>query len=258
MNNDYALQVAIAKQRWLKQKQKHDTARIKTVMPSSYGHPPLGTATIQNFCRHPNQPNGLTIGSCLADIVDASIMISEGKMPASKKFEDFIPPVAPVLPNGETVAQQHSRTENSMRKDLNIVNTKYLQSEEGRKRYWRKLMKLRTEVEVPLSAGRRPHNYTHMTMPPLRSSTIQSLPHLNYGGVRPARYTPTTRPVSESKYSAEKVRKRIAADGSVAPVSETKKTKDGLYLRPAGRTRKGMQWDDVRGIWMPEGQQMSS
>jgi hypothetical protein len=56
---------------------------------------------------------------------------------------------------------------------------------------------------------------------------------------------------AESKYSAAKVKERIAPDGSVMPVSEPKKTKDGLYQRPAGRTRKGMDWDAVRGIWVP-------
>ena len=58
---------------------------------------------------------------------------------------------------------------------------------------------------------------------------------------------------SESNYSAARVRKRIGADGTVAPVSEPKKTKDGLYQRPAGRTRKGMQWDAIKGIWVPDG-----
>jgi hypothetical protein len=56
---------------------------------------------------------------------------------------------------------------------------------------------------------------------------------------------------SESKYSAARVKERIGADGTVAPVSEPKLTKDGLYVRPAGRTRKGMDWDALRGIWIP-------
>ena len=43
---------------------------------------------------------------------------------------------------------------------------------------------------------------------------------------------------SQSKYSAARVRERISADGTVAPVSEPKKTKDGLYQRPAGRKRR--------------------
>ena len=40
---------------------------------------------------------------------------------------------------------------------------------------------------------------------------------------------------AESKYSAAKVKERIAPDGSVMPVSEPKKTKDGLYQHPTGR-----------------------
>jgi len=54
-----------------------------------------------------------------------------------------------------------------------------------------------------------------------------------------------------SKYSAEKVKARIFSDGSVMPASTPKKTEDGLFLRPAGRQRKGMDWDPVKGKWIP-------
>jgi hypothetical protein len=56
-----------------------------------------------------------------------------------------------------------------------------------------------------------------------------------------------------NKYSIEAVRARISADGSVRPINTPKKTKDGLYMRPAGRQRKGMDWDAVNGIWVPQG-----
>jgi hypothetical protein len=58
--------------------------------------------------------------------------------------------------------------------------------------------------------------------------------------------------LGDSKYSAAKVRERIYADGSVRPVTEPKVGRDGLYQRPAGRKRKGMNWDAVRGIWIPD------
>jgi len=63
--------------------------------------------------------------------------------------------------------------------------------------------------------------------------------------------TANSQPQSESKYSAARVQERTTRDGMVAPVSEPKKTKDGLYLRPVGRARKGMNWDAVWGIWVP-------
>lgn len=40
-------------------------------------------------------------------------------------------------------------------------------------------------------------------------------------------------------------------DGSVLPVQVPKRNKDGLYQRPAGRQRKGMDWDAERGVWIP-------
>jgi hypothetical protein len=86
---------------------------------------------------------------------------------------------------------------------------------------------------------------------------------LDYARAALATYTPPPRSTgpsqdlgaSDSKYSAARVRERIGNDGTVAPVSEPKKTKEGLYQRPAGRTRKGKQWDAIRGIWVPEGSQ---
>jgi hypothetical protein len=72
----------------------------------------------------------------------------------------------------------------------------------------------------------------------------------------PSAYTFSADPAgSDSKYSAARVRERISSDGTVAPVTTPKKTKEGLYQRPAGRTRKGMEWDAVRGIWVPADQQ---
>ena len=53
----------------------------------------------------------------------------------------------------------------------------------------------------------------------------------------------------EMTYAA-KLRDRTAYDGSVMPLHEPRMTKDGNYMRPAGRTRKDMRWDAVRGIWV--------
>jgi len=68
----------------------------------------------------------------------------------------------------------------------------------------------------------------------------------------PARKNPITpNATSDSKYSAARVKERIFSDGSVVPVTMPKQNKDGLYQRPAGRKRKNMKWDAVRGRWMP-------
>ena len=78
-----------------------------------------------------------------------------------------------------------------------------------------------------------------------RSSTSTSARPSNAGSQA------TNTGMSDSKYSAARVRERISSDGTVAPVTAPKQTPDGLYVRPAGRTRKGMDWDAVRGIWVP-------
>lgn len=56
---------------------------------------------------------------------------------------------------------------------------------------------------------------------------------------------------SDSKYSAARVRERIGSDGTVAPAMAPTRTREGLYVRPADRTQKGMEWDAVKGVWVP-------
>ena len=86
-----------------------------------------------------------------------------------------------------------------------------------------------------------------MSLPSL--STVQSIPReMMHRAASTATYTIP----QDSKYSKARINERKSADGTVAPVSEPKKTKDGLYVRPAGRTRKGMEWDAVNGVWVPQ------
>ena len=62
--------------------------------------------------------------------------------------------------------------------------------------------------------------------------------------------------IVDNKYSAEAVRARMSSDGSVRPINTPKLTRDGLFMRPAGRQRKGMDWDGVNGMWVPQGSMM--
>lgn len=94
---------------------------------------------------------------------------------------------------------------------------------------------------VPAGSGRQP------SIVPTIDDAASMTPSATGSGSGTAAGT-----ASESKYSAARVKERIAADGSVAPVSEPKMTKDGLFQRPAGRQRKGMDWDAVRGIWIKQ------
>lgn len=57
-------------------------------------------------------------------------------------------------------------------------------------------------------------------------------------------------------YSAANVKARINPDGTVFPVQRPKRMANGLFARPAGRQRLGMDWDGERGCWypVPEGQ----
>lgn len=57
--------------------------------------------------------------------------------------------------------------------------------------------------------------------------------------------------IKSFRYSMQNVQARIQNDGTVVPVTAPKQLENGLYQRPIGRQRKGMDWDAVRGVWIP-------
>lgn len=58
------------------------------------------------------------------------------------------------------------------------------------------------------------------------------------------------------RYSSANVQARMNPDGTVYPVQKPKLMPNGEFARPAGRQRRGMGWDGIRGCWfpLPEGQ----
>lgn len=274
LKNDYALQVVLERNRWQKRKDQFDAQRMQALMPTRMGRHPVGTPYISSYARSCRDRNGIFVAECLGDIVDAVVTIRDNNI---KGFDGFIPPPGPDIANlvedqstGETFAQRQARIEQSVKKELNNLSLKLQASEDERRRAWRKMLKIKAEFEAPshrfyLNAAREripidSGNYHMHPVPPLRSSHLAVMPQpmpLSNSTVGSYTPNPSSLPLSAqhdgsmSKYSAARVRERISADGTVAPVSEPKKTKDGLFQRPAGRTRKGMSWDAVRGIWVP-------
>ena len=248
-NSGYALKVTLGKQKWLVDKEEHDKKRLAT-MPSRFSQLANGTNTIQTYMRiNAGDQIKLMVGSCLGDIVDLTVMQAEGKLSTNTKYPDFVPPPAPALP------QQFRQQQQTLKNEHDRLAAAFNQLEEQRRVKWRKYMGARAEIEVKhgVSSRRTAATYSSMPCPQLNRATQQSIPNLQFPTMARAGYTPINRPPSsDPKYSAAKVKQRIATDGSVAPVSEPKKTKDGLYMRPSGRTRKGMQWDALRGLWVPE------
>lgn len=264
-HSDYTIAYTTAKQLWLKEKFEYDMKKSQAVLPTKWGSQPLGTEMIKNYMQnHSSNVQLATVSQTLADIVDGSILAAEGKAPI-QRFKDFVPPPAPGMnaQTGENMAQRQHRVEMEYRKQYNAIDVKFKKSEADRTRAWRKVMKAQAEINsISGSNGRGVRmtlsNYHQIPVPSIRTSTQQNLPsQYAQQSAKLASYTPpvsasATALTDMSKYSAAKVKQRKAADGTVAPVSEPKKTKDGLYLRPAGRTRKGMQWDAVNGVWVPQ------
>lgn len=262
MKNDYSIQMNIAKSQYLQRRRIFEDKKLSSLLPSRCGRQPLGTRMTQAYA-HRNIL-AMQVSGCLADVVDAVDNIYQGMAINEIFAEIFVPPPsAPV--------EQHVAMEEALNKEAQATAAKLRTSEEDRHRHWKKILKTKTEFETSTqtygsyrsSQDSSRQAAIQAQAPPLRHTTPQTLP----GKVRQAAastYTPAVRTprvavnetspsVSQSKYSAARVRQRISSDGSVAPVSEPKRTKDGLFQRPAGRTRKGMEWDALRGIWIPAG-----
>eukprot|EP00536_Pseudo-nitzschia_multiseries_P011124 jgi/Psemu1/259606/estExt_Genewise1Plus.C_3630027 len=270
-HSDYTLAYTAAKQRWIKEKFDYDMKKSQAVLPTKWGNRPLGTEVINNYMNaNYSSVHRTTVAQTLADIVDGCVLAGMGKADI-QRFRDFEPPPAPGMnvQTGENMAQRQHRVEMEYRKQYSDIDAKLQKSESDRTRSWRKAMKAQAENNAVCGArGSRVtlSNFHTIPVPVIRSGqqslTSQKMMQqrakvLSSSTPAPAPTTATsttTSSVDMSKYSAEKVKLRKAADGSVAPVSKPKKDKDGLYLRPAGRTRKGMQWDAVNGVWIPQQQ----
>lgn len=275
-HSDYTIAYTTAKQLWIKEKFEYDMKKSQAVLPTKWGNQPLGTITITNYVRANFSSLRRTIvGQTLADIVDGSILVGEGKTNI-QPFRDFEPPPAPGMDaqTGENMAQRQHRVEMEYRKQYSDIDAKSKENETERARAWRKAMKAQAENNAVCGArGSRVtlSNFHTIPVPVIRSiaqqnpksQSVQQRAQVGKASsssttASASASTTTTSTVDMSKYSAEKVKLRKAADGSVAPVTKPKKDKDGLYLRPAGRTRKGMQWDAINGVWIPQQQQQQS
>jgi hypothetical protein len=157
---------------------------------------------------------------------------------------------------GETLEKLQARITQQLQKVSKHLTT----CETVRSQKWSKLMKAKQEAEgstaSSVQAPPRKSYATNRVQPVANTAPMRS--QMNYSQMAAsAKVTGMhPRPSSDSKYSAEAVKARMSADGSVRPINMPKQTKDGLYLRPAGRQRKGMDWDAINGRWVPQGSLM--
>eukprot|EP00429_Kryptoperidinium_foliaceum_P031431 CAMPEP_0176137620 /NCGR_PEP_ID=MMETSP0120_2-20121206/69875_1 /TAXON_ID=160619 /ORGANISM="Kryptoperidinium foliaceum, Strain CCMP 1326" /LENGTH=816 /DNA_ID=CAMNT_0017473483 /DNA_START=81 /DNA_END=2527 /DNA_ORIENTATION=- len=234
--NDYRVQFAMAKQKWLKEKIQHDQQRAKQFLPSTWGATPYGTNGTQNYQRRGGL--GSVVGSCLADVVDGVVIMIERNV-SGARYPDFKPPPNP----GSDAAQQITMQENELKRQLNDLNEKLQTSEERRKNAWIKMMK--TKIEMDPNAARRGYadlsSIHRIPVPPLRNSGPQGVPRdfAMRAAIATFQPPPSNRvKTNDSKYSTSRIREKIGDHVTLAPVSEPKKGRDGLFTRP-GRARKG-------------------
>ena len=269
VQSDYMVQVTLAKNRWNLDRCSFETKKLNQMLPSRNGIMPTGSMMTQSYRSRPDRiAVGLNeiVATCIADVIDCVDNIANGRLRNERFQEPFVLPT----PSTDVDALHRAKQlETTKRNDLNTCTLKLRTSEGERLRAWRKMLKTKMEFDTPhqhySSTGQArlirldPNLCSTLQLPALHQTAAQDVPKELPGRSSVATYTPmhTVRtqpsqvPLSESKYSTARVRERIASDGTVAPVTTPKMTADGLYLRPAGRTRKGMEWDAVRGIWIP-------
>lgn len=260
------------RKQWLQDKLEYDGNRMKKYLPSAFGRTPTGTQMTQRLVNH--YPAGTVpniVSHCIADIIDGVVVKVQNSIndPPFRPYQ--APPPLDVKSvivdesTGATLAQHQARFQVPFQKEVQSISAKLTAAEEDRKRIWKKLTKAKQEFESPefqMSARSR----AIASAPPLRTSSAQAAPGVDPrtqmssyapsrgGDMRYAQgYAPSGNVnVTDSKYSAARVRDRIANDGTVAPVNPPVKTADGYYQRPTGRSRKGMDWDPVNGVWVPQ------
>jgi hypothetical protein len=266
LNSEYFAQVQIAKHMWNNGRIQFETNKLNRMLPSRSGRVPIGTQITQHYRTRPDRTGRAeAIGDCLADIVDCVDGIAQGRL----RNEHCEPFVAPVLSDLESL-QRAKQVEATKRLEFNALTLRLRTSEGDRMRAWRRLLKVKADFKSPYqfmhngtwrSIDLDPTSCASLPMPGLSATATQRVVEpTNMGQAFVSSYTPShaaryppagSMLMSDSKYSTARVRDRIAVDGTVAPVTKPKVNKEGLYQRPAGRTRKGMEWDTVRGIWIP-------
>jgi hypothetical protein len=289
MMNDMSVSGAIYKARWKARKEAHDRQRAAQCMPSSYNRVPIGTPLSAEASKDESDASRAVVARTLSDMIDGVVTRTTDPNWKDTPFDEPFERPPTNDPNdavcdpatGETFRQRQSRIEAHLKNKLVEISKLLAGAEETRKHRWKRMMKTKQEFDIPhqhitTSGGRRTQvrvdsRQLHLLpLPPLGPSSSSGMVATpSYAPSSMAAYTPPPVPQgpslppartkirsaygmnSDSKYSAAQMMQRIGTDGTVAPVTEPKKGNDGLYQRPAGRSRIGMEWDALRGVWVP-------
>jgi hypothetical protein len=272
VQENYLMQLAASRQQWNKRREDFEKAKLDYVMPHRHNpnYQPNGTGFTKMYSNQPD-PTRRTVAFCLGDIVDTAIAASEGRVRFERFLEEFCPPPKPDMQSNSSYVS-NKLTEDRLSMEYKAASQQLRAREEERLKAWKRMLKTRAEFDLPQQSQVRVNinNYHLIPLPSLRTSAGESVSKMSspsmllpMDAATMSRSPMNTGPMApapsmglsinnDSKYSAARVRERISSDGTVAPVTAPKRSKDGLFVRPAGRTRKGMEWDAIRGIWVPE------
>ena len=212
-----------------------------------------------------------SVASILSDMKDTIVTHHTAEnltYDPNEKFENFIPPPEEEPRFEAELGIQYQLRVAQMKNEIAICDNKLAKSEEERKRAWKRMVKAKAEAGgrhsqvmdhllPPVPALRGGKMYANPIYSDFNVTTNQSSMRRQMGGhtlksgshSRESRDgksdTRPTKPLSDT------IKARIFPDGSIKPVVAPKQLKDGTFQRPAGRKRKGMDWDSNRGVWTP-------
>lgn len=148
-NNEYSVQVAIAKNRWLQARRQFDHNRLNNLLPSRQNYQIRGTQMTQTYRTRPDR-TGISdqVGQCLGDVVDAVEGILQGILQNSRFTEQFVPPPVPAGFDPDR-AKRLKQMEAQTRNETNELAVRISKLEDQRKRSWKKLLKTKADFDIP-------------------------------------------------------------------------------------------------------------
>jgi len=239
LSSDYQVKLTVAHKNWDIRRRESDAQKMNSLLPhrNNPNHMPQGTPMTHLYMRQPD-PVRQVVAQYVGSMVDAVEKVEQGVLAHNPYREPFRPPPQP---DGHIAHKR--RMEEQVQQELNNVIQRLHNNEDERSKAWKRMIKTKAELDVPHHNMRTRvelnlNNYNLIPLPPLRHSAAQNVPQQIYTTTSTyASYIPQARSQqavsqSQSKYSAAKVRARVASDGSVAPVTAPKRDKNGLFIRP--------------------------
>ncbi|GKY96430.1 hypothetical protein MPSEU_000602500 [Mayamaea pseudoterrestris] len=187
---EYDVKLSAAHGEWMKRLNTFNNEKLNKAFKSRWNQQPQGTVYTSHYGTRP-EPIRKEVALCAADLVDAVERIVDGQLVNPVFNERFMPPPNTSRLNevdaatGQVVAPQKQRIQSHYRKESDALAQQFRQCEEERQRAWRRMLKVKSELNVPqlIVSGHRPvqmpvtdSNYHIIAMPNVAVAGMEVIP----------------------------------------------------------------------------------